>query len=238
MENKLTGMVLEQGTGFLDLHIHLQFSIHLIEAHLQGQPVNHFRIPEVIQDLQRVEGVPFLLKGYSGLHDGNLFLLEDVHHKDLLIGGHLIQGEDLDLAHLLLSDVECILHFVDAEHPLLFKDAEHPLLLDGDRPLQCDDEDHPLQYDDADHHLPQYDDADHHLLQYDNADHLILHGDADLPLLCEDADHLLLYDDVDHLLQCTDVDHHHLLDEGHPHPCNRDLLVCGAGHLHRCVEYH
>lgn len=229
MENKLTGMVLEQGTGFLDLHIHLQFSIHLIEAHLQGQPVNHFRIPEVIQDLQRVEGVPFLLKGYSGLHDGNLFLLEDVHHKDLLIGGHLIQGEDLDLAHLLLSDVECILHFVD---------AEHPLLLDGDRPLQCDDEDHPLQYDDADHHLPQYDDADHHLLQYDNADHLILHGDADLPLLCEDADHLLLYDDVDHLLQCTDVDHHHLLDEGHPHPCNRDLLVCGAGHLHRCVEYH
>lgn len=194
MENKLTGMVLEQGT-----------------------------------DLQRVEGVPFLLKGYSGLHDDNLFLLEDVHHKDLLIRGYLIQGEDLDLAHLLLSDVGCILHFVD---------AEHPLLLGGDHLLQCDDEDHPLQYDDADHQLLQYGDADHHHLQYGNADHLILHGDADRPLLCEDADHLLPYDDVDHLLQCTDVDHHHLLDEGHPHPCNRDLLVCGAGHLHRCVDYH
>lgn len=66
-------MVLEQGTGFLGPHVHLQFSPRLIEAHLQGQTVNHFQIPEVIQvvgacqgvypDLQRLEGAPFLLEG-------------------------------------------------------------------------------------------------------------------------------------------------------------------------------
>ncbi|GAU47978.1 hypothetical protein TSUD_87820 [Trifolium subterraneum] len=238
---------------FLGPHIHLQFPPHLIEVHLQGQTVNHFRIPEVIQvvdtcqgvypDLQRLEDVPFLLEGYNVLHGNSLFLLEGAHHNDLLIGGHLIQGEDQDLPqtpNLLLYDVECILHFVDAEHHLLLKDVDPPLQCgDVDRPLQCDDVDHPLQYDDTDHHPLQYGDADHHPLQYDDTDHLILCGDADHPLLCGDADHLLLCDDANHLLQCTYVDHHHLLDEeGHPRPCNRDLLASGVGHLHRCAEYH
>lgn len=136
--------------------------------------------------------------------------------------------------------MECILHFVDAEHPLLLKDVDPPLQCDGvDRPLRCDGVDHPLQYDDTDHHPLQYDDADHHLLQYDDADHLILCGDADLPLLYDAADHLLLCDDANHLLQCTYVDHHHLLEEeGHPCPCNRYHLASSVGHLHRCAEYH
>ncbi|PNY11062.1 serine/arginine repetitive matrix protein, partial [Trifolium pratense] len=235
--------------GFLGPHIHLQFPPHLIEVYLQGQgqTVNHFRIPEVIQgvypDLQRLEDVPFLPEGYNVLHGNSLFLLEGALHNDLLIGGLLIQGEDQDLPqtpNLLLYDVECILHFVDAEHPLLLKDVDPPLQCDDvDRPLQFDDVDHPLQYDDTDHHPLQYDDADHHPLQYDAADHLILCDDADLPLLYDAADHLLLCDDPNHLLQCTYVDHRHLLDkEGHPHPCNRDLLASGVGHLHRCAEYH
>lgn len=175
----------------------------------------------VYPDLQRLEDIPFLLKGFVAHHDDDLFLLGGIHHDDLLIGGYLIQGDDPDPAQittlLLLSDVECILHPIAAH--LLFVDAEHHLLLkDVDRPLQCADADHPLQYADADHPLRC--------------------ADADHPLQCDGADHLCQCD-ADHLHWCDDADHHHLLDsEGHPRPCDEDLLLCGIGRLHLCAACH
>lgn len=185
--------------------------------------------------LQWLEDAPFLLKEFADLLGNELFLLGGIHHDDLLIEGHLFQGEDPDPTQitilLLLYDGEFILHSIaDAEHPLLLKDV--------DRLLQCVGADHLLRCADVDH-----------LLQCGVVDHL---------LLCEGVDHHHLLDGEGHPHPCGEelllcgIGHLHLCAGYHQGadqalPCNLPLpqlediivglhdaglhLLCSINHL-------
>lgn len=200
----------------------------------------------VYPGLQGLENDPFLLKGFVVLHGDGQFHLGGIHHDDLLVGGHLTQGEDLDPVQIIdllpLYDVESILHstvvhlFVGVEHPLLLKDVDRLLpCVDVDHLLPCADVDHLLHSVDVDRLLLCIGIDHHHLL--DGEGHLHPH-----PLPCDED---LLLGGIGHLHQCAECHQPmHVIDQALP--CNRPLpyvegmavKLHNAGLHLRCIVDH